>query len=82
MRDSKIYNVSIILNELFLKHHATNTENYLVGKDLLDEATIQGAISTLADELAPDSNLIDSSPEFSSHRHSFTSSCSNWTQTE
>ncbi|XP_065336761.1 uncharacterized protein LOC135937537 [Cloeon dipterum] len=45
-------------------HHATNTENYLMGKNLLDPATVQGAISTLAAELQPDNQLIDASPEF------------------
>ncbi|CAB3359541.1 Hypothetical predicted protein [Cloeon dipterum] len=45
-------------------HHATNTESYLMGKNLLDPATVQGAISTLAAELQPDNQLIDASPEF------------------
>jgi len=35
-----------------------------MGKNLLDAATIQGAITALADELDPDGNFIDSSPEF------------------
>jgi xanthine dehydrogenase/oxidase len=35
-----------------------------MGKNLLDKETIQGAIATLADELAPDSTPLDASPEF------------------
>ncbi|XP_059485730.1 xanthine dehydrogenase-like [Neocloeon triangulifer] len=45
-------------------NRATNTENYLMGKNLLDAATIQGALNTLAAELVPDSQPLDASPQY------------------
>lgn len=44
--------------------HAKNTEAYLVGKNLIDNVTIQGALAKLNDELKPDHVLPDASPEF------------------
>jgi xanthine dehydrogenase/oxidase len=38
-----------------------------MGKNLLEKETIQGALSTLAAELAPDSSPLDTSPEFRKH---------------
>ncbi|XP_059474057.1 uncharacterized protein LOC132195836 [Neocloeon triangulifer] len=44
--------------------HATNTENYLVGRNLLDASTVLGAIAILASELVPDNQPEDASPEY------------------
>lgn len=38
----------------FLQVRATETENYLVGKDISDGTVLQGALTTLATELVPD----------------------------
>lgn len=42
--------------------HAYNTENYLVGKVLYDNTTIQGAIAMLNNEVKPDNNILDADP--------------------
>uniref|UniRef100_A0A240PKA6 Indole-3-acetaldehyde oxidase n=1 Tax=Anopheles epiroticus TaxID=199890 RepID=A0A240PKA6_9DIPT len=44
--------------------HALNTEEFLKGKNLLTNETIQGALKTLASELSPDWVLPDASPEY------------------
>lgn len=44
--------------------HATETEKYLKGKDLFDNATLQGAFESLDKELQPDHVLPDPSPGF------------------
>lgn len=50
------------INPTFI--HASTTETYLVGKNLFTNTTIQGALNTLTDEISPDWNLPDTSPEF------------------
>uniref|UniRef100_A0A240PL19 FAD-binding PCMH-type domain-containing protein n=1 Tax=Anopheles epiroticus TaxID=199890 RepID=A0A240PL19_9DIPT len=44
--------------------HALKTEEFLKGKNLLTNETIQGALKTLASELSPDWVLPDASPEY------------------
>ncbi|XP_062544108.1 aldehyde oxidase 1-like [Armigeres subalbatus] len=44
--------------------HAASTENYLVGKNLFTNETVQDALKTLSDELHPDWVLPDASPEY------------------
>ncbi|XP_055609369.1 xanthine dehydrogenase/oxidase-like [Uranotaenia lowii] len=44
--------------------HAIETEKYLAGKNIFDNATIQAALKTLSNELHPDWVLPDASPEY------------------
>ena len=44
--------------------HATETENFLTGKRLTDEATVVQAAEILGREVQPDSNLQDASPDY------------------
>lgn len=44
--------------------HASNTESFLIGRNLFDEDTLQGALATLSTELVPDWVLPDASPEY------------------
>ncbi|XP_076300418.1 xanthine dehydrogenase [Lasioglossum baleicum] len=44
--------------------HATQTENYLVGKSVFDKEVVKQALQTLDTELKPDHVLPDYSPEF------------------
>lgn len=44
--------------------HATNTEKFLVGKNLYDNKTLQDALAVLKGELNPDEILPDFSPEY------------------
>ncbi|XP_058120344.1 xanthine dehydrogenase/oxidase-like isoform X1 [Anopheles ziemanni] len=44
--------------------HAAKTEAFLVGKNLLTNDTVQGALNALKDELNPDWVLPDASPEY------------------
>ncbi|CAO1303177.1 unnamed protein product [Diamesa tonsa] len=44
--------------------HINKMEEYLVGKDLFVDATIQGALNILKEELKPDWVLPDASPEY------------------
>lgn len=50
------------INETFT--HAAKAEAYLVGKDPFSNSTIQGALSVLGDELKPDWELPDATPEY------------------
>lgn len=50
------------INETFL--HATETENFLVGKSIYDKDVVKGAMHTLSGELKLDHVLPDPSPEF------------------
>ncbi|XP_039304286.1 xanthine dehydrogenase 1 isoform X2 [Solenopsis invicta] len=50
------------INEHFL--HATETEQLLVGKSILDKQVVKTALETLHNELQPDHVLPDYSPEF------------------
>lgn len=50
------------INSTFI--HATNTENYLQGKNIFDNAVLQEAMATLDSELDPNHILPDPSPEF------------------
>lgn len=44
--------------------HASQTENFLVGKSLLDSHVVQGALDKLASEVDPDVVLTDASPAY------------------
>ena len=44
--------------------HATNTETYLIGKDLFTTEVIQGALQVLENELKPDSVLPEPSAQY------------------
>nr|CAD7400540.1 unnamed protein product [Timema poppensis] len=44
--------------------HAIDTENFLIGKSVLDEKVLQGALSTLDVELQPDYISPDAVPEY------------------
>nr|CAD7570666.1 unnamed protein product [Timema californicum] len=44
--------------------HAIDTENFLIGKSVLDEKVLQGALSTLDVELRPDYISPDAVPEY------------------
>ncbi|EDS40040.1 aldehyde oxidase [Culex quinquefasciatus] len=44
--------------------HATNTENFLVGKNLFSNDVFQGALQTLSNELNPNWVLPDASPAY------------------
>nr|CAD7599936.1 unnamed protein product [Timema genevievae] len=44
--------------------HAIDTENFLIGKSVLDEQVLQGALSTLDAELLPDYISPDAVPEY------------------
>lgn len=44
--------------------HATKTEQFLVGKNLIDNGTLQGALEKLNEELKPDFVLPDADPVF------------------
>lgn len=44
--------------------HATKTEQYLVGKKIFDNTTLQGAFKTLSQELHPEPNPPEPDPEF------------------
>ncbi|XP_018394483.1 PREDICTED: indole-3-acetaldehyde oxidase-like [Cyphomyrmex costatus] len=50
------------INKQFL--HAANTEQFLVGKSILDKEVLKVAFTTLHNELQPDHVLPDYSPEF------------------
>jgi xanthine dehydrogenase/oxidase len=47
--------------------HATNTEEFLVGKSLNDQAVIQEAIGVLAAEVEPEFDYVLSSVEYRKH---------------
>ena len=47
--------------------HATNTENYLVGKDLKDGNVLKEALETLKNETVPDQNPVMATPEYRVH---------------
>ena len=47
--------------------HATNTEEFLVGKSLNDEAVIQEALGVLAAEVVPDFDYVMASVEYRRH---------------
>ena len=44
--------------------HAQQTEEYLQGKNLFDATVLDGAYQMLMEELRPDADLIDASPEY------------------
>ncbi|XP_076048889.1 uncharacterized protein LOC143029787 [Oratosquilla oratoria] len=44
--------------------HAEKLETYLTDKSLEDEATVQGAMAVLEEELQPVANVVDASPEY------------------
>lgn len=44
--------------------HASNTESFLIGKNLYEADTLQGALATLSAEVVPDWVLPDASPEY------------------
>ncbi|XP_065075928.1 xanthine dehydrogenase/oxidase-like [Ochlerotatus camptorhynchus] len=44
--------------------HASKTEDFLIGKPLFTNETLNGALQTLSDELEPDWVLPDASPEY------------------
>lgn len=44
--------------------HASKAEAYLIGKDPFSNSTIQGALDVLKDELKPDWELPDATPEY------------------
>ena len=48
-------------------NHATQTENYLNGKNLKDLTTLQGALSTLKDEVVPNNDPVMATPEYRAH---------------
>lgn len=50
------------INEHFL--HASNTENFLMGKSIVDKDTWRAAVDTLQKELKPDYVLPDYTPKF------------------
>lgn len=43
---------------------AKTTENFLIGKKLFDNCTLQSAYKNLANEISPISNELNTSPEF------------------
>ncbi|KAF2897493.1 hypothetical protein ILUMI_08680, partial [Ignelater luminosus] len=45
-------------------HHATKAEQYLIGKQIFDDGTLQGAFKALDEDIHPDNVLPDPSPEF------------------
>lgn len=47
-----------------MQFHASHTEDYLMGKILLDNKTLQSAIKILNEEIDPDRVLPDPSPKF------------------
>lgn len=49
---------------LLLKVHAKNTEDFLVGKRLIEEGTLQEALKKLAQELHPDEDPLGSSSAY------------------
>lgn len=44
--------------------HAKQTEEYLRGKNPFDVTVLNGAYQILAEELQPDSHLLDAAPEY------------------
>lgn len=65
LKDGVVENASIVygnINEKFI--HATGTENYLKGKKLFDNATLQGAYGELSKELLTDDVPPDPTPAF------------------
>ncbi|RZF35328.1 hypothetical protein LSTR_LSTR003768 [Laodelphax striatellus] len=44
--------------------HASNTEKYLLGKNLLDNKTLQGALTILSNEVNPDVDVLDASTSY------------------
>lgn len=44
--------------------HAKETEQYLIGKQLFDNGTLQGAFKKLDDELKPEDDPPEPKPEF------------------
>lgn len=44
--------------------HAKQTEEFLRGKNLFDVTVLDGAYQILAEELQPDTHLLDASPEY------------------
>lgn len=44
--------------------HAKNTEEYLVGKNLMENSTLQACIKNLDEEIQPDAVMPDASPKF------------------
>ncbi|KAF2895406.1 hypothetical protein ILUMI_10770 [Ignelater luminosus] len=45
-------------------HHATKAEQYLIGKQIFDDGTLQGAFQALDEDIHPDNVLPDPSPKF------------------
>ncbi|BET01356.1 2 iron, 2 sulfur cluster Hypothetical protein [Nesidiocoris tenuis] len=45
-------------------YHAYEAESYLTGKQLCNQSVLQGVMTTLLNELNPDANPLDASPEY------------------
>lgn len=44
--------------------HAKQTEEFLRGKNVFDASVLTGAFQVLSEELQPDANSLDASPEY------------------
>lgn len=59
-----VHSTNNVPANIFQFVHAKQTEEYLRGKNLFDVTVLNGAYQILAEELQPDTHLLDASPEY------------------